>query len=238
MRRTWILSIFVLSTCTLVTTLGSADANATETKAEWAVINTGIMPEKLKAGEALGLSESLGTSGSWFIEQEAGAEIKIECKVPSFVGESRLTGLKEAKFVPLSFEGCVVVGPVGDKECEVSSTGLGNGKIRTQSLGFQAVESLEGPAKSPHVRFVPESSREEITTIHLTKAGEKSCTNAGSLELAGILVAEWSNPILDIEQSWSFGDASGSRVTLGGTKTAFLGHANVTLKSGKHWGVL
>jgi hypothetical protein len=108
--------------------------------------------------------------------------------------------------------------------------------MRTQALGFNALESLEGPTKSPHVRFVPESSREEIVTYQLKKAGEKACANTVSLEVAGVLVAKIDSSVAAKAHKWEFGSSSGTRLTVGGLEGAFTGAGEFTLKSGKEWG--
>ncbi len=48
------------------------------------------------------------------------------------------------------------------------------GQIRTQALGFNAVEALEGPTSKPFVRFVPNSSAESIVVIKLIKPGRQN----------------------------------------------------------------
>jgi hypothetical protein len=219
--------------CVLTALLGLANASATENKAEWAV-NEGAGLVKLTKAE--GLSATITTKTNWIIKQTTGTGITVECNKVSFVGESKIAGKKEAEFVPLLFEGCKVTAPASDKECEVQSSGFPNGSVRTQALGFNAIESLEGPTKSPHVRFLPESSREEIVTIQLKKAGEKACANVVGLEMAGILVAQIDSSNGAKAHKWEFGKATGTRLKLGGEEATFTGAGEFTLKSGKEWG--
>jgi hypothetical protein len=236
MRRTSIFSLLVAIACVLVATIGSAGANATENKAEWAVNKGGGTLEALKAGEPEALSEAITTTTSWVIKQTAGTGITVECTSVSFFGESKIIGRKETIFAPLLFEGCKVTAPTGDKECEVESTGFLNGEIRTQTLGFNALEGLEGPTSSPRVRFVPESSREEIVTIQLKKSGEKPCANVVGLEVAGILVAKIDSSKAAKVHKWEFGTSTGTRLTVGGAVATFTGVGEFRLKSGKEWG--
>jgi hypothetical protein len=233
MRRVGIFAAVSALACVLAMVVGLASANATANKAEWAV-NEGAGLVKLTKAE--GLSEAIATKTNWVIKQTTGTGITVECNKVSFVGESKISGKKEAEFVPLLFEGCKVTAPAGDKECEVQSAGFANGSIRTQALGFNAIESLEGSTKSPHVRFVPESSREEIVTFQLKKAGEKACTNVVSLEVAGILVAKIDSSTAAKAHKWEFGKSTGTRLTVGGEEATFTGAGEFTLKSGKEWG--
>jgi len=233
MKRANSLAAMGALACVLAVLLGLASASATENKAEWAV-NEGAGLVKLTKAE--GLSEAITTKTNWVVKQTAGAGIAVECNKVSFVGESTIYGKKEAAFRPLLFEGCKVTAPTTDKECEVQSSGFPNGSIRTQALGFNAVESLEGPTKSPHVRFVPESSREEIVTIQLKKAGEKACANILNLEMAGVLVAQIDSSGGTKAHKWEFGKATGTRLKLGGEEATFTGAGEFTLKSGKEWG--
>ena len=75
MRHASILSMFVAIAYVLFATFGSAGANATENKAEWAVNKGGGKLEALKAGEAEALSEAIATTKNWVIKQTAGAGI-------------------------------------------------------------------------------------------------------------------------------------------------------------------
>ena len=234
MRRASILSMFVAMTCALGATFASVSANATENKAEWAV-NKGSGLEALKAGESEALSEAITTNTNWVIKETTGTGITVECTKVSFVGESKIVGRKETVFAPLLFEGCKVTAPAGDKECEVESSGFPNGEIRTQALGFNSVEGIEGPTSLPFVRFLPESSREEIVTIKLVKPSGKTCTEA-SLEMAGILVAKIDSSKAAKAHKWEFGKNTGTRLTVGGEEATFTGGGEFTLKSGKEWG--
>ena len=236
MRRASILSFFVIVACMLVGAIGSAGANATENKSEWAVNKGGGKLEALKAGEAEALSETITTTKNWAIKQTTGSTIAVECTKASFVGESKIVGLREIKFVPLLFTGCKVTAPAADKECEVQSSGFPNGEIRTQALGFSAVEGLEGPTSNPHLRMLPESSREEIVTIQLKKAGEKACANVVSLEVAGVPIAKIDSSKAAKAHKWEFGKNTGTRLTFGGEEATFTGSGEFTLKSGKEWG--
>jgi hypothetical protein len=238
MRRVSILSMLVAIACVVGATFASAGANATENKAEWAVNKGGGILEALKTGEAEALSEAITTKTNWVIKQTTGAGITVECSSVSFFGgESKIIARKETTFEPLLFEGCVVTAPTGDTECEVESTGAANGEVRTELLGFNALEGLEGPTASPHVRFVPESSREEIVTIQLKKSGGKPCTNTGSsLEVAGILVAKIDSSKAAKTHKWEFGKNTGTRLTVGGVEATFTGAGEFKLKSGKEWG--
>lgn len=232
MRRVGVLSTLALIICAL-----SASASATENKAEWAV-NKGAGLEALKVGEAEALSETITTRTNWIIKQTAGAGITIECNKVSFVGsfgESRIIGRKETVFVPLLFEGCKATAPAGDKECEVESTGFPNGQIRTQALGFNAVEGLEGATSEPFVRFVPESKINQIVVIKLIKPVGKTCTEA-SLETDGILVAKIDSSAAAVAHKWEFGKNTGTRLTVGGVEATFTGAGEFTLKSGRQWG--
>jgi hypothetical protein len=233
MRRVSIFAAASALACVLAVVVGLASADATENKAEWAV-NEGAGLVKLTKAE--GLSEAIATKTNWVIKQTTGTGITVECNKVSFVGESKISGKKEGEFRPLLFEGCKVTAPAGDKECEVESSGFPNGSIRTQALGFNAIESLEGPTKSPHVRFVPESSREEIVTFQLKKSGEKACANVVSLEVAGILVAKIDSSTGAKAHKWEFGKSTGTRLTVGGEEATFTGAGEFTLKSGKEWG--
>jgi hypothetical protein len=237
MRRASILSMSVAMTCALGATFASVSASATENKAEWAV-NKGSGLEALKAGEAEALSETITTNKNWVIKQTAGAGITVECTKISFVGtfgESNIVGRKETVFVPLLFTGCKVTAPAGDKECEVESSGFPNGEIRTEAFGFMAAEGLEGPTSKPYVRFVPESSREEIATIKLIKPAGKTCTEA-SLEVDGILVAKIDTSKAAKAHKWEFGKNTGTRLTVGGEEATFTGAGEFVLKSGREWG--
>jgi hypothetical protein len=236
MRRASILSMLVAMTCALGATFASVSANATENKAEWAV-NKGSGLEALKTGESEALSEAIATNQNWVIKQ-TNSGITIECTKISFVGtfgESKIVGRKETVFVPLLFSGCTVTAPAGDKECEVESTGFPNGEIRTQALGFNAVEGLEGPTSKPFVRFVPEASGEQIVTIKLIKPPGKTCTEV-SLEMDGILVAKIDSSKAAKAHKWEFGVNTGTRLTLNGEVGTFTGAGEFTLKSGMEWG--
>lgn len=235
MRRASILSVLVAITCVLVATFGSAGANATEAKSEWAINKGSGKLEALKAEEAEALSDAITTKTNWVIKQTAGTGITVECAKVSFFGESAIIGRKETTFAPLLFEGCKVTAPTGDKECEVESTGLPNGEIRTQVLGFNAAEGLEGPTSSPYVRFVPEGGV-EIVTVELKHSGEKPCANSGALEVAGILVAKIDSSKAAKAHKWEFGTNTGTRLTVGGEVATFTGVGEFTLNSGKEWG--
>lgn len=172
----------------------------------------------------------------WVLKQVSGAEITVECsgvKFSSGFGESLITGPRGIKFGPLLFEGCKVGAPAGDVKCEVDSTGFPNGQIRTQALGFEAEEALEGSTSTPHLRMPPVSTREEIATMQL-KGTE--CVNVGGYEIAGTLVAKIDTSTLKKAHQWEFVKNTGTRLTIGGVESTFTGTGEFTLKSGREWG--
>lgn len=190
----------------------------------------------LKAGEAEALSEAITTNTNWVIKEIEGLGITVECTTLAFApgfGESKITGPRGIKFGPLRFEGCKATAPSGDIKCEVESTGSPNGTIRTQALGFEAEEALEGSTNTPHLRMAPVSSREEIVTIQL-KGTE--CTNVGGLEVAGTPIAKINTSALAKAHKWEFGKNTGTRLTFGGEAATFTGTGELTLKSGNEWG--
>lgn len=221
--------------CMMISASGMATASASETKPEWAIKKGAEEKKLLKAGESEVLSEAITTKTNWVIKQIAGLGITIECNKVSFVGESRITGPKGISFRPLLFTGCKATAPSGDKECEVESSGFANGEIRTQALGFEAEEALEGSTNTPHLRMAPVSSREEIVTIQLKK-GTGTCTNVGSLEVAGTPIAKIDMSALAKAHKWEFGKNTGTRLTFGGEEATFTGAGEFTLKSGNEWG--
>jgi hypothetical protein len=115
----------------------------------------------------------------------------------------------------------------------VLSTGFPSGQIRTQLLGFSAEEALEGSTKTPHLRWRPESTREEIVTIQLKGT---LCTHAGSYEIAGLLVANIDTSAQKKAHQWIFAKNTGTRLTIGGVEATFTGTGEFTLKSGNEWG--
>jgi hypothetical protein len=225
----------VCAACALVGTVGLVAADATETKPEWVILR-GAEKHVLKAGESEGLSAAITTNVKWVFKQESGTGITVECsglKFSSEFGEALITGPRGMKSGPLLFEGCKVAAPAGDVKCEVSSTGFANGQIRTQALGFEAEEALEGSTNTPHLKMAPVSTREEIVTIQL-KGGE--CANAGGYEVAGTLVAKIDTSALKKAHRWEFAKNTGTRLTIGGVDSTFTGTGEFTLKSGNEWG--
>ena len=234
MRCKGILSVLAAA-CTLSASVGIVDASATETKPEWA-IKKGAEPKKtLKAGESEGLSEAIATKANWVMKQMTGLGITVECTKVKFASESFITGPKGIKFGPILFEGCKVTAPSEDVKCEVDSSGFPNGQIRTQALGFEAEEGLEGSLNTPHLRMPPVSTREEIVTIQL--AGS-SCTHTGSYEVVGTLVAKIDSSALGKAHKWTFAKNTGTRLTIGEEEATFTGAGEFTLKSGNEWGAV
>jgi hypothetical protein len=232
MRRKSFLPVVVAVVWALAPGIGIVDANASETKPEWAV-KKGAEIIKLKTGESEALSEAVTTKTNWLMKQTTGTGIAVECTKVKFAGESFITGPRGIKFGPLLFEGCKVTEPIGDKTCEVDSTGFPNGQIRTQALGFEAEEALEGSTNTPHLRIPPVSSREEIVTIQL-KGG--SCANAGGYEIAGTLASKIDTSAQSKTHKWEFTKNTGTRLTIGGVEATFTGAGEFTLKSGNEWG--
>lgn len=233
MRRRGILLVLVAVACTLAASVGIVDASATETKPEWATKKGAEAKKTLKAGESEALSETITTNKNWVMKQIAGTGITVECTKVKFAGESFITGPRGIKFGPILFEGCKVTAPAGDTACEVDSTGFPNGQIRTQALGFEAEEGLEGSTKTPHLRMPPVSTHEEIVTIQLKGA---SCANVGGYEVAGTLVAKIDTSALGKAHKWEFAKNTGTRLTIGGEEATFTGAGEFTLKSGSEWG--
>jgi hypothetical protein len=218
----------------LSSAMWTTSASATESKPEWVRKISG--EEKLlKAGESEAFL--IGKNWKpWVFKQTTGAGITVECnngKFASGFGESLITGPRGLQAGPILFETCKVTAPTGDVGCEVKSPGFPNGQIRTQALGFSAEEALEGSTTTPYVRWRPESTREEIVTIELSGL---SCTDRGSYEIAGLLVAKIETSALSLVHIWEFTQNTGTRLKIGGVEATLSGKVGVSLKSGNEWG--
>lgn len=229
------LFLALILTCGLVFAVLNETAGATESKPEW-LVKKGGEAKVLKAGESEALSSTITSKGSWVFKQITGIGITVQCtsnKFASGFGESRIVGPRGIDLGPFLFEGCTVTAPAGDVACEVKSPGFPNGQIRTQALGFENEEALEGSTKTPYVRIRPESTHEEIVTIEL-KGG--SCTDPGTYEVAGLLVAKIDQSALNKVHQWNFQKNAGTRLTIGGQEATFTGAGIFSLNSGNEWG--
>jgi len=233
MRHRGVLSGLIFAVCALGAIAWTTAASATESKPEWQVTK-GAEKKVLKAGESETLSQGITTIKNWVLKQTEGAGITVECTSIKFnsAESSSITGPRGFIAGAVLFEGCKATS-TGDTSCEVLSTGFSNGQIRTQLLGFSAEEALEGSTKTPHVRWRPESTREEIVTIQLKGA---LCTHAGSYEIAGLLVANIDTSAQKKAHQWIFTKNTGTRLTIGGVEATFTGTGEFTLKSGNEWG--
>lgn len=227
--------LILLAASALGIAMWSGIAGASEENPGW-LVKKGAESKVLKAGESEALSTTITTKANWVIKQEAGLGLTIQCtsnKFPAGFSEARLVGPRGINLGPFLFEGCTATAPAGDVACEVSSTGFPKGQIRTQALGFENEESLEGSSKTPYVRIRPISTREGIVDIEL-KGG--SCANPGSYEVAGLLVAKMNSPALSKAHQWAFQKNTGTRLFFGGQEATFSGTGEFTLKSGNEWG--
>jgi hypothetical protein len=196
----------------------------------------GIETRPLNSGESEQLSEDAITKKNYTFQQSEGKDIGIECTQLRFYLASYLTGPKGIKFSPLYFEHCHVTEPFGSEGCEVSSTGYPNGLIRTQALGFITAKALEGTAGTPLIKIPPESSTEEITTVHL---GGTMCPTEqdGSYTIKGKLTGLVDTSELRKAHTWEFTKTSGTKLSIGGVAASFTGAGEFTLKSGYYWGI-
>ncbi len=233
MRRDRVFAVLILACCALVA-VWSVAAEASESRPQWQVTKGGEK-KLLGAGESETLSQGISTVKNWVFQQTEGAGIKVQCTALKFSAaeSSRITGPRGFESGSILFEGCKVAAPAGDTGCEVKSSGFPNGQIRSQALGFFAEEALEGSTTTPRVRWRPESTREEIVTIQLSGG---SCADAGSYEVAGLLVANVDSSAQKKEHQWAFTKNTGTRLTIGGVEAEFSGTGKFTLKSGNEWG--
>ena len=225
----------LLATCALLAVAWTGVAGASEARPEW-LVKKGTESKVLKAGESEALSATITTKANWVFKQVTGLGITVQCTADKFASgfaESRLLGPRGIDLGPMLFEGCTATAPAGDVACEVGSSGFPKGQIRTQALGFENEEALEGSTKTPYVRIRPESTREEMVEIEL-KGG--SCANPGTYEVAGLLVAKMNSSALGKAHQWAFQKNTGTRLTFGGQEATFTGTGEVALKSGNEWG--